>query len=256
MRAGLLELSQAWASLGRKCTLLAEAQTVSHTASLGGASDIPSISASVIIIILYSISQGEAWEDCTCIYMYIMCSGDVVTVITEYNVQRAGYSCIWCVIVHSTQAWCVYGLSLQELAQLIPDVNTRLEEVPPYTDSRESQKIIYSTRSRLERLEPPAYSSAAIAASSSSSSLPPYETSSRPPSAGSKGTRRTSSGSGHHHMVRGHGLQHCTHASTVPVGPGRLELCVVSVVVVIMRLSMSRVSQYNNYVYPSWREVY
>lgn len=32
VRAGLLELSQAWGSLGRKCTLLAEAQTVSLTA--------------------------------------------------------------------------------------------------------------------------------------------------------------------------------------------------------------------------------
>ena len=40
VRAGLLELSQAWGSLGRKCALLAEAQTVSHTATQGGASGI------------------------------------------------------------------------------------------------------------------------------------------------------------------------------------------------------------------------
>lgn len=31
VRAGLLELSQSWASLGRKCTLLAESQMVRHT---------------------------------------------------------------------------------------------------------------------------------------------------------------------------------------------------------------------------------
>lgn len=82
--------------------------------------------------------------------------------------------------------------TVQELAQLIPDVNTRLEEVPPYNDSRESQKIIYSTRSKLERLDPPTYSSAAAAGSfsspSSTSSLPPYEVSPRPSSAGSSPT--------------------------------------------------------------------
>ena len=33
VRAGLLELSQSWASLGRKCTLLAESQMVSPISS-------------------------------------------------------------------------------------------------------------------------------------------------------------------------------------------------------------------------------
>ena len=83
----------------------------------------------------------------------------------------------------------------QELAQLIPDVNTRLEEIPPYTDAHESQKIIYSTRGKLEHLEPPKYSSAALATSfsspsSSTSSLPPYEPPYRPMSAGYRGPRR------------------------------------------------------------------
>ncbi|CAI8002075.1 hypothetical protein GBAR_LOCUS3319 [Geodia barretti] len=109
VRAGLLELSQSWASLGRKCAVLAESQ--------------------------------------------------------------------------------------MELAQLIPDVNTRLEEIPPYTDAHESQKIIYSTRGKLEHLEPPKYSSAALATSfsspsSSTSSLPPYEPPYRPMSAGYRGPRR------------------------------------------------------------------
>ena len=83
---------------------------------------------------------------------------------------------------------------VQELAQLIPDVNTRLEEIPPYEDAHESQRMIYSTRARLDRLDPPKYSSAALANSfsspSSTSSLPPYEPALRPRSAGYRRTAR------------------------------------------------------------------
>ena len=59
VRAGLLELSQAWGSLGRKCALLAEAQTVSHTAIQGGASGICSTFALIL-------SQRESNYTCTC----------------------------------------------------------------------------------------------------------------------------------------------------------------------------------------------
>ena len=40
--------------------------------------------------------------------------------------------------------------TFQELAQVIPDVNTRLQEIPPYEEGQESQKIIYLTQRRLE----------------------------------------------------------------------------------------------------------
>lgn len=75
---------------------------------------------------------------------------------------------------------------LKELAQLIPDVNTRLEEIPTYTKCRESQKIIYSTRKKLEQLEPPSYSSAAGA----SSSVSPYDIT-QPASSGSREMHKT-----------------------------------------------------------------
>ncbi len=49
----------------------------------------------------------------------------------------------------------------QELAGLIPDVATRVQELPTYTGSRESTRILYSCRSQLEQLEPPEYGSSA-----------------------------------------------------------------------------------------------
>ena len=111
------------------------------------------------------------------------------------------YSCVlspWVVCTYYFHYDCMFSFNpcIKELAQLIPDVNTRLEEIPPYNDAHESQKIIYSTRGKLEHLEPPKYSSAALAGSfsspsSSTSSLPPYEPLARPMSAGYRGPRRT-----------------------------------------------------------------
>ena len=47
----------------------------------------------------------------------------------------------------------------QDLAQLIPDIGTvRVQELPSYAGSRDSSRILYSTRTQLEQLSPPDYS--------------------------------------------------------------------------------------------------
>ena len=48
---------------------------------------------------------------------------------------------------------------MQELAQLIPDIgNLHVQDLPSYTGTRDSSKIVYSARSKLEQLSPPDYS--------------------------------------------------------------------------------------------------
>lgn len=64
-----------------------------------------------------------------------------------------------------SQAWVAMGSkcniiadSQKELALLIPDVGSaRVQEIPTYSGTRESSRVVYSTRSKLELLHPPQY---------------------------------------------------------------------------------------------------
>ena len=47
----------------------------------------------------------------------------------------------------------------QELAQLVPDVNTRTQDLPTYTGNRESTRILQTTKSQLDHMDPPSYGS-------------------------------------------------------------------------------------------------
>ena len=130
LRAGLLDMSNAWSTLGKKCCILAESQKVLHT---------------------------------LCMYLSLFHSSAV-----PIPFHCRPYSIPLSSLFHSTAVsipfHCrLYSIPLpslfQELAQLVPDVNTPTQDLPTYTGNRESTRILQTTKSQLDHMDPPSYGS-------------------------------------------------------------------------------------------------
>ncbi len=71
-----------------------------------------------------------------------------------------------CNLIADSQKVCLYYSytsltppTLQELALLMPEVGSaRVQEIPTYTGARDSNRIVYNARTKIELLHPPQYS--------------------------------------------------------------------------------------------------